>query len=1099
MRATTRHVRRNLAVLMIGALATAGAVSLPTAAHAAPTEYVQNGTFTTGHEPWWSAGVDAFRTDGGVFCADVPATANPWDVLVGQSDMPLTAGVDYVVTADVRASDPATLVTQVAPKVADASFSTYTSQTASLTDAWQTLSYTFTARDFGQGTVSDLQFRLGANSTPTTFCVDNVSLIEEDSVPPVDPDPVDPDPVEPEVGTDQLLPNPTFDSGTSPWWTAGPVALSNPDSNLCATVDEATANLWDVLVGHNDIPLPGETAFRLSFTASASAPVTASTKVGTYSGASTEDFLERTFSVGASPQTYAYTFETTPADTFHLSQVQFRVGGVPAGTVICFDDVMLTGTKYTYQADTGPAVKVNQVGYLTRGPKRSTVVTDAVEPLTWTLEDANGAAVATGTTTPAGFDASAGVDVHTIDFSDVTTAGDGMRLRVGAELSHPFRIAADVFQSLRTDSLRFFYTNRSGIAIDGDIAGAEYARPAGHLNEGANQGDSNVGCLEPQTWSDGWTCSDRHDVTGGWYDAGDHGKYVVNGGIAVAQLLSTYERSLPAGTQAALGDSTLAVPERGNGTPDILDESRWELEFLLKMQVPAGDPLAGMAWHKVTDRDWTGLPLMPHDDPQERLLHRPSTAATLNLAATAAQASRLFEPYDAAFATRLLEAAQTAYDAALAHPDLLAPEEDGVGGGTYADDTVTDEFYWAAAELYLTTGSDRYRDEVENNPLHTADIFTAGGFYWGEVAALGRMQLARFGTDLPDIDRIRQSVVDAAEKLIDDQKAQPFGQPYAPKEGLYDWGSNSAVLNNQVVLATAFDLTQRPRYADAVIEAYDYLFGRNVLGQSYVTGYGTNDSRNQHSRWYANALDPQLPHPPVGTVAGGPNSSIQDPVASAWLAGCAPQACYVDDIGAWSVNEITVNWNSALAWVASFVADLGDGFVAVTPVAVDDTASGAPGEPISVEPLANDRAGDADIPLDAATLTLLDAAGDASARAASAPVTSVTVTGQGRYNLDGERIVFTPEAGFVGTATPVTYRVADTRGTEVTATFTPTVIAPTPTDPPTTEPAPPAAPAERGSLPQTGVDTSPLWAIGAAALALLGAGAYLVRRRRRAA
>ncbi|WP_243226674.1 hypothetical protein [Microbacterium sp. CIAB417] len=122
---------------------------------------------------------------------------------MGQSDLPLTAGVDYI-TADVRASDPATLVTQAAPKVADASFSTYTSQTASLTDASQRLSDTFIVRDFGQGAVSGLQFRLGANSIPTTFCLDNVSLIEEDSVPP-----------------------------------------------------GAAANLWDVLVGHNDIPLPG--------------------------------------------------------------------------------------------------------------------------------------------------------------------------------------------------------------------------------------------------------------------------------------------------------------------------------------------------------------------------------------------------------------------------------------------------------------------------------------------------------------------------------------------------------------------------------------------------------------------------------------------------------------------------------------------------------------------------------------------------------------------------------------------------------------------------------------------------------------------------
>ncbi|WP_413331390.1 glycoside hydrolase family 9 protein [Microbacterium sp. 2P06AB] len=1070
---------RTTAAITAGILAGAAMTAVPVSATAAPAELVRNGDFSTGHEPWWSAGVDGFDTATGAFCAGVPGSENPWDVLVGQSDIALADGVTYTLTARVRADAPATVVTQVAPTVPDAAYTTYLSQSTPLTDDWQQVNGEFTARDLGQGTVSELQFRLGGN-TSTRFCVDDVSLVAQDgSTPPTIP-----------VGDDELLPNPTLDESTTPWWTSGPVSLSNPTQRMCATVTEQTPDLWDVLLGHNDIFLPGDTGFRLSFTASASTAATVSAKVGTYTGASPSDWIEQSFTLGTEPRSYDATFTTTPADDYHLGQVQFRLGAVAAGTEICFDKVSLRGTAYSYTADPGPAVKVNQVGYLPRGPKRATVVSDASTPLSWTLEGPDGSALAAGETRPAGFDPSAGASVHTIDFSDVTAEAADVRLRVGADVSHPFTISSDVFQSLRVDSMRFFYTNRSGIEIDGDIAGAEYARPAGHVGTSPSQGDENVGCLEPQPWSDGWTCTDRHDVQGGWYDAGDHGKYVVNGGIAVAQVMSAYERAVAAGTADALGDSTLAVPERDNGVPDILDEARWQMEFLLRMQVPSGDPLAGMAWHKVHDRAWTGLPLMPHEDPQERLLHRPSTAATLNLAATAAQASRLFEPFDASFAARLLTAAERAYDAALEHPDLLAPAEDGTGGGTYDDDDVTDEFYWAAAELYITTGGDRYRTDVEASPLHQADVFEPGGFYWGDVAALGRMQLARLATDLPDIDRIRASVVDAAERLIADQRAQPFGQPYAPNEGLYDWGSNSSVLNNQVVLGTAFDLTQRPRYADAVVEGFDYLLGRNVLGQSYITGYGTNDARNQHSRWYANALDPALPHPPVGTVAGGPNSSIQDPVAGAWLQGCAPQACYVDNIGAWSVNEITVNWNSALTWVSSFVADLGDGFVAVSPRAVDDVASGPAGTAIPVRPLANDVAGDADVPLTATTLTLLDTD--------DAPATSMVVSGQGRYELDGEVVSFVPEAGFEGSADPVRYRVADTRGTEVSATIRVTVVGDTAVGSP---PAPGAAgsnpsTAASGVLARSGMDPAPLWALSGVAAVLTAVGILLLHRRR---
>jgi endoglucanase len=100
----------------------------------------------------------------------------------------------------------------------------------------------------------------------------------------------------------------------------------------------------------------------------------------------------------------------------------------------------------------------------------------------------------------------------------------------------------------------------------------------------------------------------------------------------------------------------------------------------------------------------------------------------------------------------------------------------------------------------------------------------------------------------------------------------------------------------------------------------DYILGRNALNISYVTGYGTRFSQNQHSRWYAHQLNPDLPHPPPGSLAGGPNSSIQDPLAQRKLAGCVGQFCYIDDIESWSTNELTINWNSPLAWVTSFLA-----------------------------------------------------------------------------------------------------------------------------------------------------------------------------------
>ena len=573
-------------------------------------------------------------------------------------------------------------------------------------------------------------------------------------------------------------------------------------------------------------------------------------------------------------------------------------------------------------ADTGSPVRVNQVGYLTHGPKKGTVVTGATRPLTWTLKTADGTKRAAGVTTPAGVDPSSRQRVQTFDFSEVTDAGDGYTITIGGKKSEPFTIGDHLYDSLRTDALAYFYNNRSGIKIDKDLVGARYARPAGHDKAAPHRGDTDV----PFRWHG----SDyRRNVSGGWYDAGDQGKYVVNGGISVAQLMSAYERTRTTrgASGDALSDGKLRVPERGNGVPDILDEARWEMDFLLRMQVPRGKPYAGMAFHKVHDKRWTGFPTRPDQDEQPRVLRPPSTAATLNLAATAAQCARLFKPYDPHFAARCLDSARTAWAAAKKHPKMFAGDKDSIGGGAYGDRHVGDEFYWAAAELFLTTGEDTYRTALLHSPLHgdTDALFPrGGGMSWSATAGLGALDLATLPSKLTHEQRaaVRATVTKAADTYASDSEKSAYGVPYAPKGGKYEWGSNSQVLNNMIVLATADELTGKARYRDAVLRGMDYLLGGNPLNQSYVTGYGERNSHRQHHRFWAHQLDHKLPSPARGSLAGGPNSGLQDPVARKKLKGCAPAMCYVDDIMAFSTNEITINWNAPLAWVSSYLADV---------------------------------------------------------------------------------------------------------------------------------------------------------------------------------
>ena len=237
----------------------------------------------------------------------------------------------------------------------------------------------------------------------------------------------------------------------------------------------------------------------------------------------------------------------------------------------------------------------------------ATVKSAAKEPQAWELVDASGAKVADGKTTPFGKDAASGDDVQLIDFSSFKTAGQGYKLKVGADESFAFDIGTELYSQLKLDALSYFYQNRSGIEIRKDLVPRpDLARPAGHIS------DKNVKCGKHAD------CDYSLDVSGGWYDAGDHGKYVVNGGISLWTLLNQYERAKAFGNVAELGDGKLKIPEAANKVPDILDEARWELEFLLKMQVPAGKPMAGMVHHKMHDVNWTALATAPHEDKQER-------------------------------------------------------------------------------------------------------------------------------------------------------------------------------------------------------------------------------------------------------------------------------------------------------------------------------------------------------------------------------------------------------------------------------------------------------------------------------------------------
>lgn len=730
--------------------------------------------------------------------------------------------------------------------------------------------------------------------------------------------------------THNLLHNMDFSTGSMlPWLTSFSAPAEGEgmvkDGALCVNVKAGGTNRWDAQVRHREMVVQKGHDYVVSFKAWASRDTNLAAKIG-MSGPPYTDYWTKALKLTKDPQLFAYKFKMTrpddPTVEFAMHFGGHMIQG-PGPIEICFDDLVLSDPEFAPPPPTKtiaiPKLRVNQVGYIPAFSKWATLVSDAKTPLDYQIMDASGKVLHSGKTSVKGLDASSGDALHGIDFSAFATPGKGYVIRVGADASDPFDIDKAIYKTAKYDAFKYFYLNRSGIELKMPFTGKpDWARPAGHPKDEA-------------PCSAAAKCNYSLDVTGGWYDAGDFGKYVVNGGISVWTLMNWYERTVAVGGDvAAFGDLKDVLPESGNKIPDILDEARWELEFLLRMQVPEGKPNPGLVHHKMHDIDWTALGIGPHESTIKRELRPVSTAATLNLAAAAAQAARLFKAFDPAFADRCLKAAEIAWAAAKKNPSLLATAEDTKGGGPYEDKDVSDEFYWAAAELWATTGKAEFKKELEQSPLDKLaysggdDVQTS--MTWQRVDTLGKISLALAApkANQADRERYRQQIAGVADHFAKLTEVEGYRMPFGTgKSAEFPWGSNSFIVNNAVVLALAYDFTKQAKYRDAAVFALDYVFGRNAMGQSYVTGYGERPLTNPHHRFWAHQASAKYPSPPPGVLSGGPNSGLQDPyVKAAGLKGCKPQKCFIDHSEAWSANEITINWNAPLMWVLAWADEI---------------------------------------------------------------------------------------------------------------------------------------------------------------------------------
>lgn len=547
----------------------------------------------------------------------------------------------------------------------------------------------------------------------------------------------------------------------------------------------------------------------------------------------------------------------------------------------------------TPDIDSGPAksstikIKLNQLGYLPNANKIAIVPN--VSSSSFSVVSASSEQVVFEGTLSAAFSWSLAGDEQfkQANFSSLVIPGSYKLTVAGVEDSIEFDIHADVYTPLHDAALKYYYFNRSSMALDSAYAG-EWSRAAGHSDEQVKVHASGATTTRP-----------AHTVlpsAKGWYDAGDYGKYVVNSGISTYTLLAAYEHF-----SMFYQNHELNIPESNNKIPDILDEALWNIEWLATMQDQDGS-----VYHKLTTLEWPGIE-MPKQDTRERFFIGKSTAAALNFAAVLSMASRIYQPFEDEFpgkSAQWLTAAESAWRWAVENPNLAYQQPDDVNSGAYGDNDFDDEFAWAAAELFMTTQQESYLTTYfEKSGAQSVPS-------WANVTYLGTSTLLLQGEaylNASDYQNIKASQLALADSIVSQYQSNHYAVAMVAAD--FVWGSNGQVLNKAIVLLQAYRLSGDENYKTVALEHLNYVLGRNPTDYSFVTGFGDKTPMFPHHR--ISAAD-GIVAPIPGMLVGGPHSGRQDDCSYSHL---EPARSYLDDWCSFSTNEVTINWNAPLVYV----------------------------------------------------------------------------------------------------------------------------------------------------------------------------------------
>lgn len=521
-------------------------------------------------------------------------------------------------------------------------------------------------------------------------------------------------------------------------------------------------------------------------------------------------------------------------------------------------------------------INVNQVGYLPGDIKRAVFRQAGKDAEFEIIDAATKKTVYSGKVEGSVTTQSVGETVSYGDFTEFTTPGTYLIKAEESGESYEFTISDTVYDDAFDNALKMFYLQRCGMELEEAYAG-DFAHGICHTQMATLYGTDN-----------------EIEISGGWHDAGDYGRYTVPAAKAAADLLLTYE-TYP----DKFGDDT-GIPESGNQIPDILDELRYELTWLLKMQAEDGG-----VYHKVTGLNFEGV-VMPEACTEKLYVMPESKTATGDFCAVMYMASRVYAQVDSDFSNSCLEAAKRALpylEERLNERNYTNPTD--VQTGEYGDNSSRDEYLWALCEGYKTTQDVTLAQKIADFDY---DRIAGEGLGWATVTEYAYYAYLTAPSPIADCGyNMKAKFLSCADEAKETALSDCYGSSIRED---YPWGSNMTIANNGMLMLMAREITGDESYLAAAKMQLDYLLGVNTNSYCFLTGYGGLSPQNPHHR-PSQYLGKTMP----GMLVGGPDSALEDPFAVVVLSGQPKAHCYVDNEQSYSCNEITIYWNSPLIYL----------------------------------------------------------------------------------------------------------------------------------------------------------------------------------------